>query len=128
MSQVSQVINLFSNPEGPDGYLRQVVSYDNKLHEQDPTQAMATVCNVMAIKADEDILNRKDPESRLPTVRDIPWSEFPETLQEKFSEQLYLWGEDTRVAERLWHYEGDDVQPVIIVTDEGRQIAVQSTR
>lgn len=127
MSQVSKVINLFNNPDGKTGFLRQVVSYDDKLHQASPTEAMVQIANAMFIMADQNVLDRKDPDSRLPTVRDIPWTEFGEKFREMYKDELYLWGEDTRIAERFWHYDGEEVQAVVMRTEDGRDIAYQSS-
>ena len=127
MSQVSKVVNLFSDPTYASGFLRQIVSFDDKLHQQDPLNATIQIANSMSIQADRDILDRKDPESRLPTIRDIPWVELDEKLKDSLKEELYLWGEDTRIAERFWHYEGEDIAPVVMRTEQGKEIAYQSS-
>ena len=127
MNQVSKVINLFSDPQGNAGFLCQVVSFDDKLHQQSPTEAMVQIANAMFIKADQDILDREDPESRFPTIRDIPWVEFDEKLQERHRDELYLWGEDTRIAQRFWQFDGEDARPVVMRTEDSRDIAYQSS-
>lgn len=127
MNQVSKVINLFNNPDGDAGFLRQIVSFNDTLYQNDPMENMVQIANAMFIKADQDILDRKDPESRFPTIRDMPWDGLDEKLREIYKEDLYLWGENTRIAERFWHYSGDDVQAVVVRTGDGRDVAYQSS-
>ena len=127
MDQVSKAINLFNEPVDGSGFIRQIVSFDDKLHQENPEKCMSKIMDSMFIQADADIIKRADSSSRFPTVRDIPWESLEENLKEVHKDDLYLWGEDTRIAERLWHYEGQEIAPVVMRTDKGQEIAYQSS-
>ena len=108
----------------PGGWWMQAVSYDNRMHEEDPTQCMVNLVNVLQTPLEREILEeaQNDPDRgtegwehpRLATMQDTAWKALDESWQERFLD-LYLFGEHTRLVQRLFKEDPDGtVMPVVM--------------
>ena len=107
----------------PGGWWMQAVSYDNRMHEEDPTQCMVNLMNVLqtplerdllaeenkAIKANPDV-DRKVP--KLASMQDYNWKVLDDNQKEMFAD-LYLFGEHTRLVTRIFREVDGVVYPAI---------------
>lgn len=117
MSHVSKVLTLYKEVGEKEGYLRQIVSYNNVFYTEDPSHAMTEIMNAWFLQADKDIIDEDSPGNRLPSISDDSWDEMEPIFKEDFQGELYLWGNDTRVAQRIWYYKGDEVMAVTVKKD-----------
>mgnify|MGYP006928193695 CR=1 FL=1 len=109
------------------GWWMQAVSYDNRMHEEDPTQCMVNLMNVLQTPMERDLLaeadakRKADPDGdhpflKMATLNDYNWKALEDDQQELFAD-LHLFGEHTRIVTRAFR-EVDGVVYPVIVSDE----------
>jgi hypothetical protein len=110
------------------GWWMQAVSYDNRMHEEDPTQCMVNLMNVlrtpleMEMLAEENAARKADPDGdhpvpKMASIRDYVWGALQDNEKEMYAD-LHLFGEHTRIVNRVFHEVDGVVHPVILADDK----------
>lgn len=110
------------------GWWMQAVSYDNRMHEENPTQCMVNLMNVlrtpleMELLAEESAARKADPDSdhpvpKMASIRDYAWGTLQDHEKEMYAD-LYLFGEHTRLVNRVFREVDGVVYPVILEDDK----------
>lgn len=106
----------------------QAVSYDNRMHEEDPTQCVVNLMNVLQTPMERDMLAESDakrkadpdgdhPFFKMASLNDYNWKALEDDQQELFAD-LYLFGEHTRIVTRAFREVDGVVYPVVLKDDK----------